>query len=298
MNAAQVLLEGLIDYAGLFPPASLDMSSAVRAYAEHKTSDDRKFLGRFILPVSSLGEFANAAGPFVATSTDPWRLSVTVPGDPAKARDAVFEFNRYMAADEEIRQLQCDAVEIPVRSAGDIEIALATFPDSLELFLEIPVQPDPAGSVKLLSGTRARAKIRTGGVIESSIPSAPDVVRFMRACFDLDVPFKATAGLHHALRGRYPLTYEVDSARGTMYGYLNIFLAAAFLEAGMDDVDLVQFLEESNPAALTVDEAGVRWRAFSITTNELSDTRRLFARSFGSCSFVEPVSEAKELNLI
>lgn len=298
MNAAHVLLEGLIDYAGLFPPASLDMLSAVRAYAEHKESEDREFLGRFILPDSRLGEFANAAAPFLETSADPWSLSVTVRGDPAKARDSILDFNRYMAADEKIPGVQCDAVEIPVLSADDIEVALAIFPHSLELFVEIPLQPDPTGRIKLLSGTRARAKIRTGGVTESFIPSASDVVRFMRACFDHEVPFKATAGLHHALRGSYPLTYEADSARGKMYGYLNIFLAAAFLEAGMNDADLVQLLEESDPAALTLDDESVRWRTYSITTSDLSDTRRLFAISFGSCSFDEPVSEAKALNLL
>jgi hypothetical protein len=140
--------------------------------------------------------------------------------------------------------------------------------------------------------------MRTGGVVESAIPVAADIVRFMRACSEHRVAFKATAGLHHALRGIYPLTYETDSPRGTMYGYLNIFLAAAFLEAGMDDVDLVQFLDESDPTALSVGDAGVRWRSFSITTHELRDTRQLIARSFGSCSFSEPVSEAKQLNLI
>ena len=298
MNAAHVLLEGLIDYAGLFPPASLDMRSAVKAYAEYKSGDDRKFLGRFILPASRLGEFANAAAPFLETSENPWRLSVTVPGNPAQARDAIVEFNRYMAAGDEIPHVQCDAVEIPVRTSDEIEVALATFPETLELFVEIPVQTDPTAAISRLSGTRARAKIRTGGVVESAFPSSQQIIRFMRACFDNQVPFKATAGLHHSLRGSYPLTYESDAPRGTMYGYLNIFLAAAFLEAGMDDADLIQLLEETNPKALILDDDCVRWRSFAIPTSELSDTRRLFAISFGSCSFVEPVSEARELNLI
>lgn len=298
MNAARVLLEGLIDYAGLFPPASRDMAPAVRAYAEYRTGDDSAILGRFILSASRLGEFAAAATPFLDASSGSWRLSAIVSANPAKARDAIHTFNRQHALADGNALVVCDAIEMAVRSAEDISAALETFPESLDVYLEIPLQPDPTELITKLSNTRARAKIRTGGVVASAIPEAEDIIRFIRACSEHRVPFKATAGLHHALRGTYPLTYDANSPRGTMHGYLNIFLAAAFLAAGMDDVDLVQFLEETDPAALTVDDAGVRWRSFSITTDELGDTRQLFAHSFGSCSFVEPVSEAKELNLL
>ena len=34
----RILMEGLIDYAGLFPPASLDMPTAVRNYAAYRKS--------------------------------------------------------------------------------------------------------------------------------------------------------------------------------------------------------------------------------------------------------------------
>lgn len=297
MNAAHALLAGLIDYAGLYPPASLTMESAVKGYAEYKAGDDSETLGRFVLPASRLDEFATAAAPLLKASSGTWRLSVIIDDNPAKSRGAVEAFNRDHALDEGTTAV-CDAIEMPVKSSDEISAALETFPEPLEIFLEIPLHPDPTDLIARLSNTRARAKIRTGGVVASAIPASEDIVRFIRACGDHRVPFKATAGLHHAMRGDYALTYEASSPRGMMYGYLNIFLGAAFLEAGMDDVDLVQFLEETDPAALTVDDAGVRWRSFSITTDELGDTRRLFALSFGSCSFDEPVSEAKELNLL
>ncbi|MEO8575264.1 MAG: hypothetical protein ABI556_01125 [Gemmatimonadales bacterium] len=297
MNA-HVLLEGLIDYAGLFPPASLDMAPAVKAYAEYRAGGDSGMLGRFILPASRLDEFAAAATPFLEASSSRWRLSAIVADNPAKAREAIQAFNSQRTFADGTSLVVCDSVELPVKSPDEISAALDAFPLPLEVYLEIPLQPDPTVLIAKISNTRARAKIRTGGVVASAIPGAEDIVRFIRVCSEHRVPFKATAGLHHAMRGSYPLTYDANSPRGTMYGYLNIFLAAAFLEAGMDDVDLVQFLEETDPAALTVDDAGVRWRSFSITTDELGDTRQLFALSFGSCSFVEPVSEAKELNLL
>ena len=59
---------------------------------------------------------------------------------------------------------------------------------------------------------------------------------------------KATAGLHHALRGDYRLTYEPDSARRTMHGFVNLVLAAALLLAGKIDEELADAcLDDDRP---------------------------------------------------
>ena len=297
MNAAHVLLDGLIDYAGLFPPASLDMASAVRAYAEYREGDDAELLGRFIVPASRLNEFAEAVRQFTSGAGQ-WRASAIGGNDPLLTRQIIQTFNGDSSIDGSAGTVVCDAIEMPAKSTEEISVALETFPESIQLFLEIAVEPDPAPLIAKLSGTRAFAKIRTGGVVESAIPASLQILRFMRACSENRVPFKATAGLHHALRGDYPLTYDADPPRGMMYGYLNIFLAAAFLEAGMDDADVLSVLDETDGAAFVFDDAGARWRNFSVTSSQLKETRRALATSFGSCSFVEPVSEAKALDIL
>ena len=296
MTAAHALLDGLIDYAGLFPPASLDMESAVRAYAEYWEGDDRELLGRFIVPASRLDEFAEAVRQFVPYAGQ-WRVSAIGAADPLLTRQTILTFNGNPSTEGSVDAV-CDAVEMPAKSAEDISISLETFPDSLNLFLEFPLEPDPMPFIAKLSGTRAFAKMRTGGVVESAIPSSAQILRFIRACREHRVPFKATAGLHHALRGDYALTYAPDAPRGIMYGYLNIFLAAAFLEAGLDDADLLSLLDETDGAAFVIDDDGIRWRNFSLSASQLRETRRHLATSFGSCSFVEPVSEAKALNIL
>ena len=80
----------------------------------------------------------------------------------------------------------------------------------------------------VLSAAGARAKVRTGGVTEGAFPASHALARFIQSCADAGVPFKATAGLHHPLRGEYRLTYEPGSPHGMMFGFLNVFLAAAF----------------------------------------------------------------------
>ena len=142
------------------------------------------------------------------------------------------------------------------------------------------------------------AKVRTGGTVATAIPAATDVVRFMRACNDARVAFKATAGLHHALCGRHPLTYDADSDRADMFGFLNVSVAAALIHSGASSAEAVEALRESSPRAFTFTAAGLEWRGRTISVTALADTRRHFFRSFGSCAFDEPIEELEQLGLI
>ncbi len=49
-KSLRALLEHLIDYAGLFPPAALSMQDAVRNYARYREGEHAWALGRFIVP--------------------------------------------------------------------------------------------------------------------------------------------------------------------------------------------------------------------------------------------------------
>jgi len=128
-------------------------------------------------------------------------------------------------------------------------------------------------------------------------PSSAEVARFLFACAAARVPFKATAGLHHPVRCVRPLTYEKNSPRGTMHGFLNVFLAAALVQGGLAAADAAQLLEETDPKALVFDEQGAAWRRRRVTVDALAASRSTFALSFGSCSFDEPMAEIRELGL-
>src|SRR5215217_278700 len=226
MPSMRAFFSGIIDYAGLFPPASQDMSSAAREYARHSAGNDRDLLGRFVVPASRLDELAAAANPNIPPDSPEWKVSVIATEHPDLTRAAVERFNATYSA------LVCDSVEMPVASYDDIAQAASAFGDDIALFLEVSPHADPIPLLREIAQTPASAKLRTGGVVESAVPSPEHVLRFVEVCVEEGVPFKATAGLHHAIRGRYPLTYEAGSATAVMYGYLNIFFGAAFAATG------------------------------------------------------------------
>jgi hypothetical protein len=145
---------------------------------------------------------------------------------------------------------------------------------------------------------RVGAKLRCGGITADVFPSSLEVASFLRQCHAAGVSFKLTAGLHHAIRGAYPLTYEANSPTAVMHGFLNVFLAAAWVKAGLGIQETVELLEERTASNFAFLPDAVRWRSRRLSTEAIRETRGNFALSFGSCSFSEPVAELRKLNLI
>lgn len=294
--ALRALLERLVDYAGLFPPAKRSMADAVRAYADYQHGPHAWMLGRFVLPASQLEAFEAEGGEWLPTTpATSWALSALVTADAEIDMQSIHRFNAHHR-DPERGAVYVDTVELKASDPDQIAGA-ETLISGFDAYVEVPVLEDPGPLVGAIAGIGAKAKIRTGGVTPEAIPGARHVVRFMRACLQRGVAFKATAGLHHPLRAEYPLTYDDGAPRGTMFGFLNVFLAAAFMRAGADDPTALDLLEERDPAALRVEPERVRWRDHVLGADELRLARHE-AVAFGSCSFREPVDELRALGLL
>lgn len=293
MRSVRTLLEGVIDYAGLFPPAGLDMTAAVANYASYRSGETRWMLGRFVVPAARLDEFARAAAPCLPKEGAPWRLSALSGPDPERDLTRIAEFNRRHAGRAAIEAIEAKA-------ASGAELATPAWPgrSPLEAYVELPAAEDPAEAVAAIARAGARPKLRTGGIAPEAFPPVDRVVGFIRACLAVGVAFKATAGLHHALTGSYPLTYEPNSPRAPMFGFLNLFLAAAMARQGRDDGEVREVLEETSPGAFSFTDERVGWRGRWVSEAELGRTRREVAIGFGSCSFVEPVDELRALGLL
>jgi hypothetical protein len=292
-GVVRALLGGLVDYAGLFPPAGRTMPDAVAEYAAHRAGPHAWMLGRFVVPASRLAEFARCAEPLLPAGGDPWRASVLLEPDVRGGIDAIAAFN---AAH---RGVLSDAAEAKAASPGGVrEVARAVAGAPVTVYVEIPVGEDPAPLVETVGAHQLRAKIRMGGVTADAFPSPADVVRFLGVCVRTGVPFKATAGLHHPLRGEYRLTYDDESARTTMYGFLNVFLAAALLRDGGSDDAARALLTESDPASIGFGVGGISWRGHRFLPARLEQLRAHAAIAFGSCSFAEPVEDLTALNVL
>ncbi len=296
MQSLRTLLSGIIDYAGLFPPASLGMQPAVQNYASYRAGQDSWVLARFILPASRLDEFSAVAGSLLPRNgEEPWRLSCLCSGGDDFS--AIETFNRKYRKEPSQGNAVVDMVEGKANTSQEIETLVGQKGD-LKLFVEVPLQRDPNELIATMKRTGVHAKARTGGITTDAFPSSTDLARFIARCVEHDVEFKATAGLHHPLRSSYKLTYEPESALGKMFGFLNVFLATALARQGAHQNEIARLLEEEDHRAFSFDDEGISWKKYRFEKNELKAVRQGGASSFGSCSFTEPIEDMNALGLL
>ncbi len=310
LQTVKTLMAGLIDYAGLFPPAKLDMQPTVENYARYLAGEDAWVVGRIIVPVSRFEEFEKCAAPLMpgtyatsgyrewADAAEQWHISALVDIELPAAIDAVFAFNERHAAEDNGRAC-IDMLELKAADPSDIDDAMDQLPEGLFPAFEVPIKGDVRGFAAALAGGEAAAKVRCGGVTPEAFPSAAELAAFIDACAKANTSFKATAGLHHAIRADYNLTYAENSPKGTMHGFLNVFIAAAMAKGlRIEQSDILAILDERDPKAFEFLDDGIRWKGHILESSRLARARESFSLSYGSCSFEEPTTEMRDLGLM
>jgi hypothetical protein len=127
-------------------------------------------------------------------------------------------------------------------------------------------------------------KIRCGGVSEQNFPSVEEVAEFLAVINAGAASFKATAGLHNAVR------HTAEDTGFTHHGFLNLLMATARLLAGADQSDVHNALSSTDGKALARE-------AQNLTEHEALSVRGVFA-SYGSCSLTDPVADLEGLGLL
>ncbi len=308
------LLAEIIDYAGLFPPALLDLKAAIRNFARYQSGDDAWMLNRFIIPASRLEALYDFEELF--SRTTPLRCSVLATGADDSASflealegdlDSIAELHALQDG-----RMRAEAMEArwPAGLLDSRADALGSFLDSvallfeqaglgnLEVYLELPL--DDRTSERMDAVLQALAhhdrmavahKIRCGGDRPEDHPDPNVVAPVIIALRDAGVPFKATAGLHH------PVRHFNRDAGAHMLGFLNVFGAAILAAAhDLNEEAVLRILEDENPAHFQFDDDAFEWMDLSVTADEITDLRR-FATTFGSCSFDEPREDLQALGL-
>jgi hypothetical protein len=297
-ESLRALLTGVIDYAGLFPPAQLPLDQALQNYAEYHDGAEAWMLGRFVCPAARLKELepvplVNVVGRASITADDFIASLRQDRQDMTALRDRAFT----AISGYEVRIV--DKV-LHHEDSSHLKHGLRTLIPQAPIFLELEYGSHwPASVERLLSlfadfgPIRRGLKIRCGGATSASVPAAADIAFGLVACRKAEVPVKFTAGLHHPIR-------RFDSSLGTMtHGFLNVFVAGVLGHARGCDADVLQsILEDEDPKHFSFDDAGLRWKALQSTTDEIRAARERAVISFGSCSFDEPREDLRALGLM
>ncbi|BAY23624.1 hypothetical protein NIES2100_34160 [Calothrix sp. NIES-2100] len=296
LASLEALLSSVVDYAGLFPPAKLELQPAMANYAQYQTSPYNWMLGRFILPISRLQEFEQLLPEYPTQ----WPLSIIITKDVKDAMSDDKPRSVYALLQSlNNPKIAITSLEFPPLPPTEIAKILPLLPAEVESFFEIPFNSDLQSYLSVLQQTRAAAKIRTGGVTVDAFPSITQLCQSIFAFAAAQIPFKATAGLHHPLLSKHPVTTEPNSPVALMQGFLNVaVLAALAYQQKLTPEIALELLQESSTDNFHFTSDRLSWKNYHLNIAEIQSARKNFFRSFGSCSFQEPIDDLKELKLL
>jgi len=300
----RALLEHSIDYAGLFPPATLALEPALQNQAAYVRTADAWMLGAFILPV---GQFESADGSISRFDREhPLRVSAlgkkaddtaTFKQSLIGAKDSIRTFREKHGAAAAITQLE---MSLPDDTDAELLKAARAILGELHLniFWEAPADEAErvinliAESNAAKSGRAFGFKLRTGGVTADAFPDSIEISAAVVAAMQHHVPIKFTAGLHHPIRKFHA------SVQAKMHGFLNVLGAGVLaIEHGWSEGETADMLNDERAESFSFDDAAFAWREWEIATDRIRMHRKLVT-SFGSCSFDEPREDLRALKLL
>ena len=303
------LLTSIVDYAGLFPPAQLSLAEAMKIYKQAQSASYHWMLDRFVLPAARFHEFVQLLETSTAidleqhtdkSSDKPWSLSVILSHNWLAE---LTQIQQIQAALQFNHSIMIRAFEVASLPPAEIEEICLCLPAEVTAFFEIPVDAvlDPYLQVlkQVLQQRNVAAKLRTGGITNHSFPDCTQLGDRILSFAQAQIPFKATAGLHHPLRGDYRLTYQPDSSDATMHGFLNVaILASLAYQQSITQDEAVALLEERSITSFQFTNTEVIWRNHRLSVPAIEQARQQFFHSFGSCSFQEPLDDLHNLGLL
>lgn len=320
LKSIKSFCSGIIDYAGLFPPAKLDLNIAFENYIKYKNSSNANMLSRFIIPSTMLTELENL---ITEKFNNEKEILLSVIIDSGKYEENFFiNFenalsNIYQFSIKFSNSVNADLLEIKV--PGEVlsihkESYLSDFIDKLSesisnklskdtfFFIEGNLDGDWKNIIKkLINGIyhhnlnnyNAGFKLRTGGIKPEMFPSSEQIAYAIKECIDRNVKMKCTAGLHHPFRH---YDYEL---RTFMHGFINVFSAGLIAyRHNLSMNGMNEIINDENGNDFVFSMNCFSWKDWKICIEEIELARSNLMISFGSCSFDEPVDDLKKLKLL
>lgn len=305
----------MIDYAGLFPPASLELGQAFHNFVFYRQGEFKWMLGKFIIPVSKLSALGGILDEMKIEGIMP--LSVLGSGG-----ESISEFNNNFSSD--IKKIQAfnikystvisiDAFEVRLPKALfekddndemlDLIISVtaeleASLGKEVPVFYEVTLSEDYEEEIIRAVETIASLdkgcgyKLRTGGTEPAAFPE-PAVIAFaIMTCCEFNVPMKCTAGLHH------PIRHYNEEVKANMHGFMNVFAAGILAYTNnLDEEELLEVLSDDDPFEFVFGDSGFVWNELEVSNLQITEARDKFMLSYGSCSFDDPIEDLKTMEL-
>jgi hypothetical protein len=281
--ASGPLTRALFDDAAIFPPGNAALDDAVGAHHAHLASWYGPAVGPLLVRLSDATAVHNLlddeAGLHVGL--------ICPPG--ASAHDV----ERGITDVQQAGRARVRAVEQPVDDPAQLQalVAVDREPDLL-VWAEVPQACTLDGTLDdRLDDVRAagaHAKYRTGGVRPEAFPTEQQLGRFVAACLARSLPFKLTAGLHHAVR--HTATGGPGQPDLEQHGLLNVVTAVVAALDGAGEADLVPLLADR-------DAGRVAGAVAALDDATVGRVRQAF-RSFGCCGVTDPLTDLVTLGLL
>ena len=330
-ESLRTFMNGLVDYAGLFPPADLPLDKAINEYFEQLKSDNSAMLSRFIIPISKLNDLDD----FIPLFSDIGSLRLSVLGGGGKTDDEylskikqnITNINEYRGKHSD--KIQIDVIECKMATNSPSKSTIqeaTTLLNENELthyheFTELPdvginysTNEDESSwdevivpTVELISKMKgAGVKLRCGGVVKEAFPSVEQVAAMIQTCVLAKAPMKFTAGLHH------PIRHFADEYDEFMHGFINTFGAGIFAttfptpknsqEKYRMFILLSHMIADQNAENFSFSNDSMSWKVgddrdteFEIDAEKIENARKKGMISYGSCSFQDPIDDLTQL---
>jgi hypothetical protein len=306
----------LIDYAGLFPPANLELLQAFHNFIFYSQSENKWMLNKFIIPAKRLDELSKILNEMTIEGVVP--LSVLGSGgDTTNAfksnlANDLSSMRSFLDKHKSLISIDVFETKLPGELTGSdkgdelpelmqevskgLEEALCK---SIPVFFEVNLKENHEEviirTVESIGAVNADCgfKLRTGGTEASAFPATQVIAFAIMTCTEFGVPMKCTAGLHH------PLRHYDESVSGYMHGFFNVFGAGLMSYTNnFDEEGLLEILNDEDPFEFAFDEEGLLYNDTRVTNEEIIEARKNLMISYGSCSFDDPVNDLKTMELL
>ncbi len=324
-NVFREFFGGIIDYAGMFPPAELTLSKAFRNYIGYLESEDKWMMSKFVCSVKSFLEIFgknSESGKLVhnyhGSRWIDFSLLSSGGNTPKDFKNSLEKECREIKKiiEEHTEKISVDAFEVKIQpdlvgSFGNhaLKKLLGETDDiinsngltGIRVYIEPPVgdkyktifsKSAEAAAESCHHGGRVGFKLRTGGVTADAFPTIEQVAYALNVCFENRIQFKATAGLHH------PVRHYNRSVNTKMHGFLNVFGAGILRHANTLSLnELEDIISDETSTSFIFSDDTFYWNDIPADITKTVKARAEFVKSFGSCSFDEPRDDLKKLGL-